>query len=95
MCLNPKIATYDYRTVINKNGTLIWTKKISFPRLKDDLTPDKNNRVIALPCGKCSQCRTAQAAEWGLRAVIEIKKHKENCFVTLTYNNKNLIKKEV
>ena len=56
-------------------------------------TPEKDYRTIAIPCGKCEQCRAAQAAEWGTRAIIETKAHKENCFTTLTYNNENLPKK--
>ena len=56
-------------------------------------TPEKDYRTIAIPCGKCEQCRAAQAAEWGTRAIIETKAHKENCFITLTYNNENLPKK--
>ena len=44
--------------------------------------------VIPLPCGKCPSCIEARSKSWALRCVCEASLHDENCFVTLTYNNK-------
>lgn len=45
---------------------------------------------LKLPCGKCSECISARALEWSLRCRHEISLHEENCFLTLTYDSKNL-----
>lgn len=49
-------------------------------------------RQISLPCGRCLGCRIDHSREWALRCVNEASLHKENCFVTLTFNNDNLPK---
>ena len=40
-----------------------------------------------LPCGKCIGCRLERARIWATRCVHESKMHKQNCFITLTYDN--------
>lgn len=42
------------------------------------------------PCGQCLGCRLELARTWAVRCVHEASLHKENSFITLTYNNKNL-----
>lgn len=46
--------------------------------------------VMQLPCGQCIGCRLKKADEWGLRCMHEAKFHRQNCFVTLTYNDEHL-----
>lgn len=46
--------------------------------------------TLSLPCGKCFECITKRTQEWATRASHEISTHKENCFLTLTYDNQNL-----
>lgn len=43
-----------------------------------------------LPCGQCLGCRLDRAREWSVRCLHEAKMHRENCFITLTYNDENL-----
>lgn len=45
---------------------------------------------LDLPCGQCTGCRLARARAWSLRCVHEASLHKRNCFVTLTYSDRNL-----
>lgn len=45
---------------------------------------------LQLPCGKCYECKSKRAVDWGLRARHEIACHDENCFITLTYDNESL-----
>jgi hypothetical protein len=45
---------------------------------------------LKLPCGRCNECISKRAIEWATRARHEIASHKENCFITLTYNEENL-----
>lgn len=43
-----------------------------------------------LPCGRCIGCRMEKARQWGMRCVHEAKMWKDNCFVTLTYDDEHL-----
>jgi hypothetical protein len=47
-------------------------------------------RPLKVPCGQCIGCRVDRSKEWALRCVHEAQGHKENCFITLTYNAENL-----
>ena len=48
--------------------------------------------ISIIPCGKCIGCRLDKAQDWATRSLIEAKQWKNNCFITLTYNDKNLPK---
>lgn len=45
--------------------------------------------VMALPCGKCINCRINYSRTWALRCVCEASLYDENWFLTLTYDDKN------
>jgi len=45
---------------------------------------------MEVPCGRCIGCRLDRAKEWAVRCVQEASLHKENCFITLTYNDKSI-----
>lgn len=45
---------------------------------------------LHVPCGKCIGCRINRSKSWAVRCMHEAQLHKENCFVTLTFNNQNL-----
>nr|WAE43594.1 MAG: replication initiator protein [Microviridae sp.] len=45
---------------------------------------------LLLPCGKCTECLKKRSAEWATRARHEISCHKENSFITLTYNQETV-----
>lgn len=45
---------------------------------------------LKLPCGQCTECKSLRAVEWATRAKHEISLHRENSFITLTYNDENL-----
>ena len=49
-----------------------------------------NGSNIELPCGQCMGCRLERSRQWAVRCVHEAKQHKENCFITLTYDPENL-----
>lgn len=46
--------------------------------------------TLQLPCGKCIGCRLDHANDWATRCYCEMKTWKNNCFITLTYNDENL-----
>jgi hypothetical protein len=45
---------------------------------------------LLLPCGKCHECITLNAADWGLRTQHELGDHDDNCCLTLTYDDGHL-----
>ena len=44
------------------------------------------------PCGNCIGCRLEYSRQWAVRCYHEAFIFKENCFITLTYNEENLPK---
>ena len=46
--------------------------------------------TLMLPCGRCTGCRLEKSRQWALRCVHEASLHKQNCFVTLTYDDAHL-----
>ena len=51
---------------------------------------DISGDVVYLPCGQCMACRLNKSRDWATRCVLEAKMHKDNCFVTLTYDDNHL-----
>ncbi|QXP08338.1 MAG: replication initiator protein [Arizlama microvirus] len=66
-------------------------KKISFG---DGYVPDfvESMDAVNLPCGKCIGCLSKRSNDWMIRCYHEAQVHHTNCFLTLTYNDKNLPK---
>jgi hypothetical protein len=56
---------------------MICTSPISIPK--------KPN--LKFRCRKCLSCQITKRQEWAMRCVFEAETHKENCFITLTYND--------
>ena len=52
------------------------------------------NKPFNLPCSKCIGCRFNYARSWALRCQLEALSHKQNCFITLTFNNEELHKRQ-
>lgn len=42
--------------------------------------------ILALPCGKCLACKEQYRKYWTERCILESKKHDQNFFLTLTYD---------
>lgn len=53
--------------------------------------------ILHIPCGKCLECQENYSRQFAVRVCQELKYHKENCFVTLTYafSPVSLIKKDL
>lgn len=43
-----------------------------------------------IPCGKCIGCRLDYSRQWANRCVLEMTKHRDSCFITLTYDDDHL-----
>lgn len=49
---------------------------------------DQKTRLPQLvSCRKCLECMQTRANEWAVRGHFELQEHKENCFITLTYDD--------
>lgn len=43
-----------------------------------------------LPCGRCIGCRLEHSRQWAMRMMHEAQLHSENCFITLTFDERHL-----
>lgn len=50
----------------------------------------KGHREIQIPCGGCIGCRIEKVDAWGFRCMAEASVHRNNHFITLTYDDDNL-----
>lgn len=78
-CFNPQLA-WRSRT-FNENGK----RPLVFSPSK--ALTDQEYRI---PCGYCIGCKLEQSRQWAMRCVHEASLYKHNCFITLTYADKNL-----
>lgn len=53
------------------------------------------DRTIDVPCGRCIGCRLERARQWAVRCMHEAQMHRQNCFVTLTYNDGQLSRSSI
>jgi hypothetical protein len=86
---------------IKRYNTLTGKNEVKFLRHKTDdddkstlitLAISHGGRLIQLPCGQCTECRLARSREWATRCMLESKEHKQNYFITLTYDEEHLPK---
>jgi len=64
-----------------------WQKKEGAP-LSFGAEPP-NTRKVDIPCGNCLGCRLTKSRAWAIRCMHEAHMHKENCFITLTYDEEH------
>lgn len=63
------------------------------PLLFDVRVVDCGSQIpIQVPCGQCVGCRLERSRQWAMRCMDEAQMHKNNSFITLTFNDKNLPK---
>jgi len=48
------------------------------------------DRPLTFACGQCIGCRKERARQWAVRCVHEASLYKDNCFLTLTYDDVHL-----
>lgn len=51
----------------------------------------KTQKKLTLPCGQCTGCRLERSRQWATRCIHEARMHKENCFITLTYDEEHYV----
>jgi len=55
--------------------------------------PQTHNRPepLVVQCGRCIGCRLERSRQWAIRCVCESQMHEDNCFLTLTYKDEELL----
>lgn len=48
--------------------------------------------IFTVPCGHCIPCRVKRTQDWSIRLMYELNYHQKAIFITLTYDNDNIIK---
>lgn len=90
MCLYPKKTINKKYTDTAKNGGNIPSPPVIGYNEQTGNIYDKRVLTIEVPCGQCIECREQKAREWQVRLSEEIKVHKYNYFITLTFAPKEL-----
>ena len=80
VCYHPLVA-YQHKWRKSKNGKHLIDFKGGSVREWDE---------IKLPCGRCIGCRLERSRQWAVRCVHESMYHKENMFLTLTFDDAHL-----
>lgn len=89
MCTHPNIAL-DYGISSETGKHIIRFKKIPLNydlKAYMDLYP--KDVAFLVPCGHCPECLTNYRKQWATRCVCESIYHKDNCFITLTYDDEH------
>lgn len=80
-CYHP---VQGYRSkFLNKNG-----KRDFVHNLQNALFENGVPVSLVRPCGQCIGCRLEYSRQWAIRCMHEASLYDDNCFVTLTYNQK-------
>lgn len=77
-CFTPMQAFYS--SSVNSKGRRIIVFK----------EEDGNSAPFYLPCGRCVGCHLERSRQWAIRCMHEAQLHRDNCFITLTYDPKYL-----
>jgi hypothetical protein len=48
-------------------------------------------RALQLACGQCIGCRLERSRQWAVRCLHESQLYEQNCFITLTYDDKHFL----
>lgn len=51
------------------------------------------SKPMTIPCGYCIGCRLEKSRQWAVRCTHEAALHDRNCFITLTFNDDALLKR--
>jgi len=52
------------------------------------------NLLEGLPCGQCVGCRLERSRQWAVRMMNEADLHSDNFFITLTFDDEHLLKRD-
>ena len=76
--------------VKSKDGDYEFCNDVFFEKTRGD-SRHFHGDVIRVPCGHCSGCRLEYAKKWSYRLIAESTLYPNNSFLTLTYDDDNLV----
>ncbi|QXP08611.1 MAG: replication initiator protein [Arizlama microvirus] len=79
-CFYPISAWYGEKNPKTGKRSLVFTKNKA----------QVNEKEMLIPCNKCLGCRSARAQQWAIRCYHESSLYRDNCFITMTYDEKHL-----
>lgn len=86
-CFNPKLAVqYKHGEKLKFLGRVDLSFKKALDLYGDSLK--------LIPCGQCQACILQRTRDWSTRCYLESLDHKDNCFITLTFDAQHLKKLE-
>lgn len=91
------MVCFHPRTIWVRNSKPIdfqsWSEQNQHNHNRPKMTPQPdywNWTEMQVPCNCCLGCKLDHSNMWATRCTLEAKQWKNCCFITLTYNNKNL-----
>lgn len=100
MCTKPMKGFKYGKTNKGKDNYIITSYKVDHLEIRPNGKIEKcydnkfvNKAItsfIEIPCGKCLECKLEYSKQWANRCMLEASQFKNNCFVTLTYNDQNV-----
>lgn len=94
VCTSPVLAIRLYKPVLGKQVVKLVPRRVDVSIESLSAKYGKDN-ILQLPCGHCPSCLARRSKEWSIRCALESKDHKENCFLTLTYDNEHYKTRDV
>lgn len=79
-CFTPLTAWYSKQVNPTGKRSLVFNPGFA-------LEPDS---PVEVSCGQCAGCRLDRSKNWAVRCMHEAQMHEENCFITLTFDEKSL-----
>jgi hypothetical protein len=85
-CYHPLQAFFYIREDGKKNVFFSNTMAEAFKRGE----PCLGFQNLQVPCGKCMGCRLERSRQWAVRCLHEAELYDDNCFITLTFDDRHL-----
>lgn len=98
MCRNPIFAEQWLDHTKPQQPKFIGAAKnytIEMKRQLEEVVRRHGKKLLIINCGQCIDCKLQKSREWATRCMLETKEHQNNYFITLTYNDENLPKKQI
>lgn len=93
MCRNPMFAEQWLDHNLPRQPKFIRSAKyytVAMKKQLEKVVAKHGKKLLTINCGQCIDCKLQKAREWATRCMLEAKEHKDNYFLTLTYDNEHL-----
>lgn len=98
MCRNPMFAEQWLDHFMPRKPKIIGSAKnytIEMKKQLEKTVANHGKKLLIIPCGQCIDCKLQKSREWATRCMLESKEHNNNYFLTLTYDDEHLPRKQL